>query len=114
MKVWLLQVTIYQDDGWTRRTERFRNPHWDDIDMAIRHLDRFHYPFVWLFRNADVEEDALPEFNVMGGKGEYTMDSRMRQADRRPVIAAVMVVATCSQAVSSIMSCPPGIMRGVV
>jgi hypothetical protein len=75
MKVGLLQVTIYQDDGWTWRTERFRNPRWDDIDAAIRRLDRFHYPFVWLFRDADIEEDALPEFSVMGGKGEFYMDS---------------------------------------
>lgn len=52
-----------------------RSASWDDIEVAIRCLDRFNYPFVWLFQSADVEEDALPDFDVMGGKGEYYLDS---------------------------------------
>lgn len=75
MQVHRLDVTIYAEDGWTWRTERIRNPGWNDIEVAIRRLDRVHYPFVWLFQNADADEDALPEFNVMGGTGEFYMDS---------------------------------------
>jgi hypothetical protein len=74
MKVELLDVTIYEDDGWTWRTERIRNPSWDEVEAAIRRLDRFRYPFVWLFQNADVEDVALPEFNVMGGEGEFALE----------------------------------------
>jgi hypothetical protein len=74
VKVHLLDVTIYDDKGWPWRTERIRNPTWDDIELAIRRLDRFCYPFVWLFQDVDATEDAPPEFNVLGGEGEYTMD----------------------------------------
>ena len=74
MKVQMLHVTIYDDTGSKWWTERIRKPSWDDIDLAIRRLDRFRYPFIWLFQDPDIEEDAIPEFNVMGGEGEYTMD----------------------------------------
>jgi hypothetical protein len=74
MKVHLLHVTIYDAAGWKWRTERIRNPSWDDIELAIRCLDRFCYPFIWLWQDPDIDDDAIPEFNVMGGDGEYTMD----------------------------------------
>ena len=74
VKVKLLRATLYADDGWTWRTEEVRHPTWGDIEAAVRRLDRFHYPFIWLYRNAEVEEDTLPEYNVMGGEGEFAMD----------------------------------------
>jgi hypothetical protein len=64
----LLQVTIYMADGWTWHTEQIRNPTWNDVDAAVRRLDRFHYPFVWLYRTADPEE-GMPPFGVTGGEG---------------------------------------------
>jgi hypothetical protein len=55
--------------------EEIREPTWADIEAAIRRLDRFHYPFVWLYRSAVAEEDANPEFNVLGGDSEFAMDA---------------------------------------
>jgi hypothetical protein len=51
MEVHLLDITIYEDDGWTWRTEEIREPTWADIEVAIRRLDRFHYPSL-SFRHA--------------------------------------------------------------
>jgi hypothetical protein len=75
MQVQLIRLTIYEDDGWTWRTEEISNPTWEGVEVAIRHLDRFHYPFAWLFRSAAAEPDLLPELNVMGGEGEFYIDS---------------------------------------
>lgn len=75
MKVQLLQVTIYNDSGGAWRTERVHHPTWDGIEAAIRRLDRFRYPFIWLYRSAEVDQDTPPEFNVMGGEGEFAIDS---------------------------------------
>lgn len=74
MRAKLLDVTIYDDDGWTWRTEEVRNPTWDEIEAAIRRLDRFRYPFVWLYRSAEVERDASPEFSIVGGEGEFAIE----------------------------------------
>jgi hypothetical protein len=70
----LLQVTTYLADGWTWHTEQIRNPTWDDVEAAVCRLDRFHYPFAWLYRTADPEE-GMPPFSVAGGEGEFAMDS---------------------------------------
>jgi hypothetical protein len=83
VEVHLLRVTIYDDDGWTWRTEEIREPTWADIEAAIRRLDRFHYPFVWLYRSAVAEEDANPEFNVLGGDGEFAMDTTIATSYHR-------------------------------
>jgi hypothetical protein len=72
--VHLLHAVVYQDDGWTWRVEQKIEPSWGDIAAAIRRLDRFNYPFVWLFSSEEVDEDAFPEFSVMGGEGEYVID----------------------------------------
>jgi hypothetical protein len=74
MRVQLMCVTLYDDDGWTWRTEEVRNPTWETVEATIRRLDRFRYPFVWLFRSAEVEQDPLPDYSVIGGEGEFAMD----------------------------------------
>ena len=74
MLVQLLRVTIYRESGWDWRVEDIRNPTWDDIEGAIRRLDRYRYPFVWLFRAVDAAEDAVPDFTVIGGEGVFAFD----------------------------------------
>jgi hypothetical protein len=86
VEIHLLDVTIYGESGRTWRTEEIREPTWTDIEAAIRRLDRFHYPFVWLYRSAVVERgmtgdrskgmSSLPDFEVIGGEGEFAMDAR--------------------------------------
>ncbi|HEV2239381.1 MAG TPA: hypothetical protein VGR57_22185 [Ktedonobacterales bacterium] len=75
MKVKRLDITVYESDGWTWRTDEIRNPSWHDVEAAIRRLDRFRYPFVWLFLNAEANLFDDPyEFSVLGGEGEYFID----------------------------------------
>ena len=83
MKVKLLVVTIYDADGWTWRTEEVRKPTWEAIELAVRRLDRFRYPFIWLFKSGEVERETPPEFSVVGGEGEFAMDSMTRSTYHR-------------------------------
>jgi len=70
----MLRITLDDDTGSNRWAERIRKPSWNAMNLATRRLDRFCYPFIWLTQDPDIEEDAILEFNVMGGEGEYTMD----------------------------------------
>jgi hypothetical protein len=70
-----MHVTIYEENGWTWRTELVPNPTWDDVEAAIRRLDCRRYPFVWLYRTTDPDPDMYYDFNVIGGEGEFGMDS---------------------------------------
>jgi hypothetical protein len=83
MTAQLLLVTIYEADGWTWRTEEVRNPTWDAIELTVRRLDRFRYPFVWLYRSAEVERDSPPDFSVLGGEGEFAMEAGAHGAYHR-------------------------------
>jgi hypothetical protein len=84
MKVTLLDVTIYEADGWTWRTEQVRNPTWNAVERAVRRLDRFRYPFIWLYRRSDVDrEQTTPDFSVIGGEGEFAMDAMAEGTDLR-------------------------------
>jgi len=83
MEAHLLRVTIYDDDGWTWQTEEIREPTWADIEVAIRRLDRFHYPFVWLYRSDTAGWTAIPDFDVMGGEGESAMEATIDNSYHR-------------------------------
>lgn len=76
MIVKLLRVTIYAVDGPGYWAEDITDPTWGDIEAAIRRLDRDRFPFVWLFREACAEEDALYDCSVLGGEGAYAVDCR--------------------------------------
>lgn len=71
----MLHITVYEADGWTWRTEQIANPTWEAVEAGIRRLERFRYPFVWLYRTIDPEPGMSYDFNVIGGKGEFGMDS---------------------------------------
>lgn len=83
MKVKVLQITIYDADGWTWRTEQVCNPTWNDIEQAVRRLDRFRYPFIWLYQQIDAEPEDVPDFSVIGGEGEFAMDEMADGTYRR-------------------------------
>src|SRR5690242_16880524 len=74
MLIKMLDITIYGETGSGWHTESDRNPSWDDIEVAIRRLDRFRYPFVWLYREIRALEEAEPDFTVIGGEGEFAAD----------------------------------------
>ncbi len=73
MQVFCLAITVYADDGWGAGTERIENPQWSDIESAIRGLNRFTHPFVSVYRCTNPRDDAIPDFEVIGGDGAYAM-----------------------------------------
>lgn len=83
MLVKLLRAIVYGQDGRVWWTEGGTAPAWVDIEAAIRRLDRDRFPFIWLFQRVPVEEDALPDFNVIGGEGCYAFDCRVDGVEYR-------------------------------
>ena len=83
MRVNILTIAMYKSDGQYSRTEKISYPTWLDIETPIRRLDQFQLPFIWLFNSADVAESALPDFNVIGGKGLYAFDCRTEGREYR-------------------------------
>jgi hypothetical protein len=72
MLVKLLSTVVYEEDGWTWRSEDTLCPTWEDIEAAIRRLDKFRYPIVWLdLKEVPTEDGAGPRFDLVGGYGDY-------------------------------------------
>lgn len=63
-----LDVPHYHD-AWNWEMEVVSAPGWEQIEAAIRRLDRFHYPWVWLRLTED--EGNTDCLTVMGGSGAY-------------------------------------------
>lgn len=74
MEIHLIRGTIYTDGGRNWRTEDIHHPSWDAVEEAIRRLDGYWYPFVWLFKDVEAPEDAFPDLNILGGPNEFTLD----------------------------------------
>ena len=72
MFVQQLQSIIYPPGGSRWLAETTRRPSWQDIEVAIRRLDRHQFPFIYLFQDSEAEDDAVPDFTVMGGNNVYT------------------------------------------
>lgn len=51
--------------------DKVRNPTWDEIVTSIRRLDKFRYPWVWLFIGDEDEDASVDCLTVMGGDGVY-------------------------------------------
>lgn len=68
----LLDATEYPSHDGSWRTIPTPHPDWPTVEEAIRRLDRYRWPFVWLHTvppvYGEIPENAL---NVMGGRGEY-------------------------------------------
>lgn len=71
--VGFLRAEVYGADGWNPQPEKTRHPSWRQIEVAIRRLDRFQYPYVWLVLAEDEDDSNELEntLQVMGGKGAY-------------------------------------------
>ena len=88
MLIKLLHFAVYcHDDRWVM--DRYlphatiQHPTWEDIEAAIRRLDKDCYPYVNLFRAEHAEEDDPIDFNVIGGDGEYAFDCRVADTEYR-------------------------------
>jgi hypothetical protein len=73
MLIKLMKSFEYDETGWNCRESQLSNPSWDQIESAVRRLDKFRFPFVWFFLSDQVFEDDVPEFEIMGGAGDYLL-----------------------------------------
>ncbi len=64
-----LDVTVYADGGRSWHVETSVTPAWSVIEQAVRHLDKFSHPFLFLCLSE--EEDADERLEIMGGNGDY-------------------------------------------
>jgi hypothetical protein len=73
----VLQWAIYDGAHGTWDTDRLVDPYWHDVEHAIRRLDAFHYPFLYLWPTKDDSDHAVGEgrewFEVAGGPDGYWM-----------------------------------------
>ena len=74
MHVKWLDYTVYGPTGWGWKSHEVPNPSWDEVEQAIRRLDRFEYPHVLLWAAEDQGKHNYDEgelFEILGGKGAY-------------------------------------------
>ena len=64
-----LELTIYEKDGWTHSIQESVNPDWDSVEQALRAMDKFSRPLLWLFKNQEIPDADL--LTVCGGSGVY-------------------------------------------
>ena len=67
--------------SWEEQTAR--NPTMEQIEEAVRRLDRFHYPWVWLRLTEEQTDDNY--MTVMGGNGAYWLSISVDGLDQRRV-----------------------------
>ena len=70
MSVKCLTIVVYET-RWDWHLEKTFNPTWDEIVASIDRLDKFHYPWVWLFVGDETENSTVDCLTIMGGDGVY-------------------------------------------
>jgi hypothetical protein len=75
MHIKCLEYVVYGPNGRGWKAEKVRHPAWDDIERAIRRLDRFHYPFAFLWATEDESQQVIDGtgelLEVVGGEGVW-------------------------------------------
>jgi hypothetical protein len=71
MPVKCLTSVVYGETGEDWHFEKTFNPSWDAIVAAIDQLDKFRYPWVWLFIGDEEEDASVDCLTIMGGGGVY-------------------------------------------
>jgi hypothetical protein len=71
MPVRCLSFVTYSESGSDWHLEKVANPAWDRIVAAVHRLDRFRYPWVWLFIGEEDEDATVDCLTIMGGGGVY-------------------------------------------
>ena len=77
-----LETVVYDDKGWHWEEEHTPDPTWDQIEAAIRRLDKFRFPIVNLYlkpvppsdqSRSSLPKRSTPDFEIVGGKRVYFM-----------------------------------------
>ncbi len=71
MPVRCMSYVEYDERGWGWHMEKVANPTWGQVVGSIRQLDKFRYPWVWLFIGENEEDATVDCLTVMGGDGVY-------------------------------------------
>ena len=71
MLVKLLSIFEYDESGRICKEACVEDPTWEQIEASARRLDKFRFPFVWLFLSKGTTEERIPEFEIVGGNGDY-------------------------------------------
>ena len=71
MSVRCLSCVVYSENGREWHLEKIANPSWDRIIDSVSRLDRFRYPWVWLFVGDEDEDASVDCLTIMGGEGVY-------------------------------------------
>jgi hypothetical protein len=71
----VLETWSYEPDGRRRKPEKVAEPAWEQIEAAIRRLDRRAYPILFLWASDDPARQMIDEFSerleVLGGARMY-------------------------------------------
>src|SRR5947207_632829 len=70
MAVTCLTKVIY-DDARSWHSEKITAPTWEDVEVSIRCLDKFYYPWALLFIGDDHDDMTADCLRVMGGEGVW-------------------------------------------
>jgi hypothetical protein len=68
-----IHITEYHTAAGPYNCSFIREPSWNEIEFAIRRLDRNLFPFLWLYHEFEALEGELPDMDVVGGCGEYAI-----------------------------------------
>ena len=71
MPVRCLTFVDYGEDGRHWHLEKVPHPPWERIVASVHRLDRFRYPWVWLFIGDEDEDATVDCLTIMGGNGAY-------------------------------------------
>ncbi len=75
MHVKVLECAVYTPDGRISPTEKVVRPTLEQIEQAIRRLDRYRFPFMFLWPTEDeqahVGDGSRECLQIMGGEGVY-------------------------------------------
>jgi hypothetical protein len=66
-----LTIVVYDQTGKNWHFEKTLKPTWNDIVASIDRLDKFRYPWVWLFIGEEPEDATVDCLTIMGGDGVY-------------------------------------------
>ena len=78
-----LEVTVYPNAGRSWHTEAINQPTWEQIENAIRDLDRAEHPFLQLYLPDGEGESGLSWLDVIGGAGEYGISATCEDLQER-------------------------------
>lgn len=71
MPIKCLTIVAYDARGKDWHFEKSRDPTWEQIVASIDRLNKFRYPWVWLFIGDEDEDASVDCLTIMGGDGVY-------------------------------------------